>query len=133
MAPTPASTAAPAMRRTPSPVGSVRFSADSSRPPDSSATASEVHAPVAYASSSSEVPTLAPLSAAPVRISPRIGPAHGAQSRPVPTPSHSGENTEACGASEMRRPSATSGRLRRSATRGNSSVAPNSASKAIAA
>ncbi len=47
---------------------------------------SDVAAPAAYASSSSVVRVLAPSTAAPVSISPRIGPAHGAQSNPVATP-----------------------------------------------
>ena len=56
-------------------------------PPANTATASEVAAPAAYASSRNTVLLLAPSSAAPVRIRPRIGPAHGAHSNPVATPS----------------------------------------------
>ncbi len=82
---------------------------------------------------------LAPCRAAPVRIRPRIGPAQGAQSRPVATPSRSdGANepppcSRASMVSDNRPPRATSGRVRRSAKAGNSRVRPNRARSAIAA
>ena len=76
---------------------------------------------------------LAPCSAAPVSTRPRIGPAQGAQSRPVATPSRNdGPTGEAanrpCEArSESRDPSATSGRVARSARLGNSNSKPKKA------
>ena len=79
------------------------------------------------------------MSAAPVRIRPRIGPAHGAQSNPVPTPNKSGEkmtprlDASSDEDSDSRSPSATSGLVNRSARPGNSNVTPNKASTAIAA
>jgi hypothetical protein len=139
MAPTPTRTAAPAARRIHSPVRSDPFNAENTRPPNNSAAASEVHAPAAYASSSNEVPALAPLSAAPVRISPRIGPAQGAHNKPVPMPSTSGDRTDGRAdegpvpGSDSRKPSATSGLLMRSAHAGSSSVRPNAPSRAMAA
>ena len=49
------------------------------------------------------VPTLAPCSAAPVRIRPRIGPAQGAHSRPVATPSSSDGRSDGADPSPARR------------------------------
>ena len=65
-----------------------------------------------------------PASAAPVRIRPRIGPAQGAQSRPVATPSRKDGPIRSCPAAassadwDSRAPSATSGRVSRSASAG---------------
>ncbi len=81
---------------------------------------------------------LAPLSAAVVKMIPRIGPAHGAHNKPVATPRIAEEVTlspppgsEA--RSVMREPSATSGRVMRSEMVGKTSAMPNSASKMSAA
>ena len=81
--------------------------------------------------------TLAPLSAAPVRMSPRIGPAHGAQRKPVAMP-----RTNDCHApaleppaepdSSRRLPSATNGRVKRSANDFDNSAAPKTASSTSA-
>ncbi len=125
-------TATPSPRRTHSPAPSERFIAAKSRPPTSSASASDVAEPSAYASSSAKVPTSAPCKAAPVSTSPRIGPAHGAQSRPVPMPSSTDEKADGaaspCSAdAEIRAPAETNGCMMRSAKRGSSSVRPNSA------
>ena len=83
---------------------------------------------------------LAPRSAAPVRIKPNNGPAQGAQSRPVATPSRSEGRIEdppfaaPCSADrDKRAPSATPGRIIRSDNAGNSSVTPNRAKRAKAA
>ena len=59
---------------------------------------------------------LAPWSAAAVKIMPRIGPAHGAHSRPVATPSTAEDQSfpSALRAPASREPSATSGRVMRS-------------------
>ncbi len=70
---------------------------------------------------------LAPCRAAPVRMRPKIGPAQGAQSSPVPIPSKKefrtlGPESEFC---ESRLPSCTSGRDRRSASDEKSKVRPN--------
>ena len=121
-----------------SPTPSERFIAANTRPPTKSASASEVAAPREKTNNSSDVWALAPRSAAPVRMRPRIGPAHGAQSRPVATPSSSEGSTDAspspCPAlSDNRTPSVTSGLDKRSARVGNRSAKPNSASSAMAA
>ncbi|MCY1412851.1 hypothetical protein D9M71_282690 [compost metagenome] len=78
----------------------------------------------------------APCSAAPVSSRPRIGPAQGAQSRPVATPS----STDAPGREralpwlpwERRLPAATNGRVNCSASFGNSSARPNNATNSKA-
>jgi hypothetical protein len=138
IAATAASTATPRPRLIHSPAPSECFMAANTRPPTNSARASEVAAPAAKASSSSDVPMLAPCSAAPVRINPSTGPAQGAHNRPVATPSSSDGST-ACSAAapsadcERRAPSATSGRASRSARLGMRSVNPNNARSAIAA
>ncbi|MCY1419175.1 hypothetical protein D9M71_347580 [compost metagenome] len=82
------------------------------------------------------MPMFAPCSAAPVSSKPRIGPAQGAQSNPVATPS----NTDAPGLDrpsllapcDRRLPAATNGRVRRSARLGSISVRPNSATSSKA-
>ncbi len=134
MATTASSAATPSARRIHSPAPSRRFSAVNTRPPIQIASASEVAAPSAYASSSPLVPTLAPCRAAPVRISPRIGPAHGAHSRPVATPISSEVPTPPRPASVAlsadalsRAPSRWNGDSRRSARAGHSSASANSA------
>ena len=82
---------------------------------------------------------MVPWIAAPVRIRPRIGPAQGAHRSPVATPSRRDGATDppACSfasiVSLIRPPSATSGRVSRSARAGNSRVRPNTASSAMAA
>jgi hypothetical protein len=64
-----------------------RLSMLNALPPASRATDRDVIVPDEYASNNNAVWVLAPSTAAPVRIKPRIGPAHGAQSNPVATPS----------------------------------------------
>ncbi len=134
IAATPSSTSAPSTRRSRSPQPSERCIAANTRPPSSSASASEVAAPAANATSSRVVPTLAPLSAAAVRIRPRIGPAQGAHSRPVATPRPSAAQAESPASARMDRrpPSATNGRASQSEKRGSNSASPTSASTAIA-
>ncbi len=82
------------------------------------------------------MPALAPLSAAAVNMMPRIGPAQGAQSKPVATPSTT-EDQMLSGLpgcrSDMREPSATSGRVIRSEMLGKSSAIPKIARSASAA
>ncbi|MDR8787910.1 hypothetical protein FEP82_05907 [Burkholderia multivorans] len=125
-------------RRIHSPAPSERFIAANTLPPITSATPSDVAAPAAYAISSSVVPTFAPCSAAPVSMRPRIGPAQGAHSRPVATPSSSDDKGPAgrpsrCASPVSRLPAATNGRVRCSATRGISRLRPKIASSTIAA
>jgi hypothetical protein len=72
-----------------------------------------------------------PSNAAPVRIKPRIGPAHGAQSKPVAIPSRNdrklpGLESES-GESARLLPNLTNGREIQSATVGSKSVTPKSA------
>ncbi|MNY25995.1 hypothetical protein D3C86_1598130 [compost metagenome] len=79
---------------------------------------------------------LAPCSAAPVSSRPRIGPAHGAHSRPVATPISNEApgrgRASAPAASDKRLPAATNGRVRRSANCGSSNVRPNNATNTSA-
>jgi len=131
----PTTTAPPSARRIHSSAPSERFSAANTLPPSSSAAASDTALPAANASSNSEVCAFAPRSAAPVRISPKIGPAHGAHSMPVATPSSSDEPglpSRRAAVFDSRLPSATNGRLKRSARLGSSSASPNSSTSAIA-
>ena len=130
----PTTTAPPSTRRIHSSAPSERFIAANTRPPSSSATASDSALPAAYASSNSEVWTLAPRSAAPVSIKPKMGPAHGAQSRPVATPSSSEDLGLPSAPAEVvsRLPSATNGRLSRSAKPGKSNASPNTSTSASA-
>ena len=102
MAATATGTATPKARLIHSPTPSDRFIAANIRPPTASASASDVAAPAAYASRRSVVPTLAPLSAAPVRMRPSTGPAHGAHRSPVATPSNNEGNICAPGAPASR-------------------------------
>ena len=85
--------------------------------------------------SSSVVRTLAPLSAALVRIRPSTGPAHGAQRKPIATPSRRAppmpERWSACCCN--RAPNATNGRVNRSPSAGNTSVRPKIARRTSAA
>jgi hypothetical protein len=72
-------------------------------------------------------------------MSPRIGPAHGAQRKPVAMPSRNDSRTgeparpSACAFCDSQAPAATTGRVAQSAIAGNSSVMPNAASSTIAA
>ena len=79
---------------------------------------------------------LAPWNAAAVKMMPRIGPAHGAHSRPVAMPSTADDQmlsfSPGC-RSDRREPSATSGRVMRSEMDGKTSAIPNSASRISAA
>ena len=126
---TPASTATPKPRRSHSPAPRDRLRTVNTRPPARRARPRDVAAPRAYATSTSEVLTLAPLSAAPaVRTRPRIGPAQGAHSNPVATPRTTEGNspgramvTVLC--SDRRWPSATNGRARCWASLSERSVA----------
>ncbi len=130
----PTTTAPPSARRIHSSAPSERFIAANTLPPSSSAAPSDTAVPNAYASSSSDVSTFAPRSAAPVRIKPRIGPAQGAQSMPVAAPSKSDEpglpSTRAEELSLL--PSATTGRVMRFARPGSSSARPNTSTSASA-
>ncbi|MNI78148.1 hypothetical protein D3C73_1344980 [compost metagenome] len=136
MAVTPASIAAPSPRRSHSPAPIERFIAAYTLPPSNRATAREVAAPKAYANSSKVLPMLAPCSAAPVNTSPRMGPAHGAQSRPVATPISNEApgrgRASAPAACDRRLPAATNGRVQRSARLGSSNASPNSATNSNA-
>ena len=78
---------------------------------------------------------LAPLSAAAVKMMPRIGPAQGAQSKPGRDAQHADDQTLSCcpSRSDIREPSATSGRVSRSEMLGKTSAMPNSASSSSAA
>ena len=136
MATTATSTATPRPRLIHSPVPSDFLSRAKTLPPASSATAKDVAAPAAYANSSKVVRALGPEMAAPVRMSPRMGPAQGAQSSPVATP-----RSKACTSPNLpvpavgcarRLPSATKGRANQSASRGHRSVAANAVSSTSA-
>ena len=78
---------------------------------------------------------LAPCSAAPVKMRPRIGPAQGAHNSPVATPSTAEDQTLSFWPSRSvsREPSATNGRVIRSESCGNMSAIPKTASSASAA
>ena len=131
IASTPASTATPSPRRTHSPTPNERFISANTRPPTASANASEVAAPAAYTSNSSVVVALAPCNAAPVSNNPRIGPAHGAHSKPVATPRPAAAHAEPAPCVERcdnRLPSATNGRASHLASRVESRLKPSTAS-----
>ena len=128
------------VRRRPSPYGADCLTRARRRRPNSSPAASEVAAPKPYVRSRSEVPTLGPRSAAPVRISPSTGPAQGAQTKPVATPSSIEEPAVAplaimrCPAQrESLDPIDTTGIVMRAARVGMSIVSPNSVISARAA
>src|SRR5580704_13836211 len=93
MATTPTSTAAPSPRRIHSSAPSERFIAANALLPASSASASEAAAPAANANNKNVVCALGPCNAAPAKINPRIGPAHGAHKSPVDTPSNNDRPT----------------------------------------
>ena len=104
------------------------------RLPASNANASEAQAPAAYASSNTVVRGVGPAMAAPVSTRPRIGPAQGAHSNPVATPSRAEreippEAAPAPGAGrDSRSPAATNGRASVSANRGQSRVSASAPS-----
>ena len=87
----------------------------------------DVAAPAAYANSSIQVRNVGPWIAAPVRIKPRIGPAHGAQSRPVAAPSTTDPTApDRDRAQEFKRfPNATKGRVNLSVKTGTISIMPS--------
>ncbi len=138
MTTTAARTATPRPRRTHSPAPRDFFSAANTRPPMRSASANEVAAPAAYMSNRTVVRALAPWIAAPVRIRPRIGPAHGAHKKPVAIPRTKDVTITpralppADADSDKRFPNATTGLIKWSARDGNSSSTPNTASRIIA-
>src|ERR1700722_6381916 len=128
IATTASSTATPRPRLIHSPVPNDFFKSANTRPPASNATANEVAAPAAYANSSKVVRAFGPEIAAPVRMRPKMGPAQGAQSRPVAIPSSkefsSVKRPAASGfACVSRLPSATKGRASQSAKRVDKRVA----------
>src|SRR5271168_1338505 len=95
MAPTPNRTVIPSPRRTHLPAANDCLIAANSWPPINRTAAREVAAPAASASKRSVVLIVAPLIAAPVSSSARIGPAHGAK-QPGRTPKQkSGSNAAA--------------------------------------
>src|SRR5215472_3737476 len=78
---------------------------------------------------------LAPFRAAPVKMRPNTGPAHGAHKNPVATPSRNeGSIAAPCAPTELESlaPKFTSGRMARSARLGKMSVNPNAARTATA-
>src|SRR3984885_9375881 len=130
IAPPPTSTATPSPRRIHSSAPSDRFIAANTLFPASSASASEVAAPAANANNKNVVWALGPCKAAPAKINPSIGPAQGAHSNPVDTPSKTDRPTlgaccEFCPWTCP--PSRTNGRLRYSAKFGNSNASPSTA------
>src|SRR5262249_56838991 len=117
IATTEISTATPRPRLIHSPAPRERFMAANTRPPTARASARDVAAPAAYANSNSDVVTLAPFRAAPVKMRPSIGPAHGAHKNPVATPSRNEGNIAAsCAPTELESfaPRFTNGRISRS-------------------
>ena len=89
IAATPTNTAAPSPRRIHCSTPNDRFIILNTLFPASSASASEHAAPSANESSNKALRVFAPSIAAPVRINPRIGPAHGVHNNPVETPNKS--------------------------------------------
>ena len=87
MATTPTITATPRARRIQTSKANERFIAAKTFFPARSAIASEVAAPNAIRHQQKRRTNSGPRIAAPVKIKPRIGPAHGAQSKPVDIPS----------------------------------------------
>src|ERR1700722_2101467 len=126
MATTASRMALPNARRIHSPALSERFKAAKTRPPAAMATPKDVAAPAAYANNKVVVCALGPEIAAPVRTSPRIGPAQGAHNRPVATPKSSDDPTPLWPSPDSegmsRFPRATKGRASQSARRADNRV-----------
>ena len=131
---TPAMTATPSTRRTQTSTPRLRFIIRNTPCPASSASASAHAAPAAKVRSSAPLRIPPPSTAAPVRIRPRIGPAHGVHSKPVETPSASDPPIDArpSRGGWSSPPSRTNGRDNESAMAGNSSAAPKTAKSTIA-
>src|SRR6516225_6957106 len=135
IATTEISTATPRPRLIHSPAPRERFIAANARPPTARASARDVAAPAAYANSNSDVVMLAPFRAAPVKMRPNIGPAHGAHKTPVATPSRNeGSTAASCAPTELESlaPKFTNGLMARSARLGKISVNPKAARTTMA-
>ena len=139
MAATATSTATPSPRRTHSPAPSERFIAGEHAPADEKRQRQRGRRARRIGEQQERRLHVGALQRGAGQDQAEHGPAHGAQSRPVAMPSN--ERRQRCPPSaaalpsadcDSRAPSATSGRVSRSASCGNSSVRPKTASSTIA-